>query len=264
MKITTAQQSVIPFRHYSYPDSQQQVIIDSQLIGIDKVFITMSITSFLSVEKLICAVQSLRQRKKNIEIHLYCPYFLGARSDRRFESGDNHYLRDIICPIINRLKLSSIRLLDPHSYVLPGILNNCTVETDQQELFYKWVKKQINDNEIIVIAPDAGAVKRAELFGADKTIYCAKTRTNNTVSIIVPPVPNDATLVVVDDICDGGRTFIEIAKNIPSTHTGKKILVVTHGIFSQGIGLLYNYFNEIYSTDSYSIKQEIKQYGLFS
>ena len=30
MKITTAQQSVIPFRHYSYPDSQQQVIIDSQ------------------------------------------------------------------------------------------------------------------------------------------------------------------------------------------------------------------------------------------
>lgn len=265
MKITTAQQQEIPLRHYSYPDTQQQVIIDHQLIGVDKVFITMSITSFQSIEKLFCAAKSLKGRNRNVEIHLYCPYFLGARSDRNFEAGDNHYLRDIICPIINDLNLASITLLDPHSYVLPGILNNCTVDTFKQHLFYNWVKKQIDSGEeIIAIAPDAGAVKRAELFGAAQTLYCAKTRVGETVSVIVPPVPNNATLVIVDDICDGGRTFIEIANNISKSHTGKVFLVVTHGIFSKGTAILYKHFNEIYSTDSFNTNTEIKQYGLFS
>jgi ribose-phosphate pyrophosphokinase len=52
--------------------------------------------------------------------------------------------------------------------------------------------------------------------------------------------------VIVDDICDGGRTFLEIAKTIRSKKRnisifGDKIyLVVTHGIFSAGFDELKN------------------------
>jgi ribose-phosphate pyrophosphokinase len=56
--------------------------------------------------------------------------------------------------------------------------------------------------------------------------------------------------VIVDDICDGGRTFLEMQKTIRSERIylfGDKIyLVVTHGIFSAGFDELKKHFDGIY------------------
>ena len=41
-------------------------------------------------------------------------------------------------------------------------------------------------------------------------------------------------VLIVDDICDGGRTFIELAKELRHLTTGRIYLYVTHGIFSKG------------------------------
>lgn len=71
---------------------------------------------------------------------------------------------------------------------------------------------------------------------------------------------------ILDDICDGGRTFIEIAKAIkmkqslssavhPENH-GKIYLVVTHGIFSAGLKPLNEYFDGIYTTNSYVVMDD--------
>ena len=61
--------------------------------------------------------------------------------------------------------------------------------------------------------------------------------------------------VICDDICDGGRTFIEIAKAIrnirPEEVFGDNIyLVVTHSIFSAGFEELEKWFTGIYTTNS--------------
>jgi ribose-phosphate pyrophosphokinase len=84
--------------------------------------------------------------------------------------------------------------------------------------------------------------------------------------------------VIVDDICDGGRTFIELAKVIIAQNQEAKIyLVVTHGIFSAGFSELTNYFDGIYTTNSCqdiinnpddtdierSAKQKVKQLNIF-
>ena len=53
------------------------------------------------------------------------------------------------------------------------------------------------------------------------------------------------------DICDGGRTFIELAKAIKErTQDSEIYLVVTHGIFSAGLYDLSAYCNKIYCTNS--------------
>jgi ribose-phosphate pyrophosphokinase len=59
----------------------------------------------------------------------------------------------------------------------------------------------------------------------------------------------------VDDICDGGRTFIELAKAIRTARPTEIFkdnifLIVTHGIFSAGFQNLSQYFTEIYCTNS--------------
>lgn len=55
-------------------------------------------------------------------------------------------------------------------------------------------------------------------------------------------------ILIVDDICDGGATFLKIAKELPNTNL---YLYVTHGIFSKGLGDLSRYFIKIFSTDSF-------------
>jgi ribose-phosphate pyrophosphokinase len=97
----------------------------------------------------------------------------------------------------------------------------------------------------------------------------------------------DKDVFIIDDICDGGRTFIEIAKavnevrklssSVKPEHYGKNYLIVTHGIFSAGFGQLAEYFEGIYTTNSYSMiendsedtdiergaKQKVKQKNVF-
>lgn len=59
--------------------------------------------------------------------------------------------------------------------------------------------------------------------------------------------------IIIDDICDGGATFINIAKEIKKAYSCNHIyLIVTHGIFSKGFYELCDYFDGIYCTNSYS------------
>lgn len=67
-------------------------------------------------------------------------------------------------------------------------------------------------------------------------------------------VPNhlfvkDATCFIVDDICDGGGTFIGTAAMLKSKGAAKVVLIVSHGIFSKGERL--EGIDEIFSTDSF-------------
>ena len=78
-----------------------------------------------------------------------------------------------------------------------------------------------------------------------------KQRDVSTGEIVATTIDKDAvmcydTFFVVDDICDGGRTFIELGKAIRDTKSNAKlVLCVTHGIFSKGKEVLKPMFDEI-------------------
>jgi phosphoribosylpyrophosphate synthetase len=73
---------------------------------------------------------------------------------------------------------------------------------------------------------------------------------NGNISLIVNKafLAEGRDCIIVDDICDGGRTFIEIAKQLPNTNS--LTLVITHGIFSKGLKELEAYFDKIITTNS--------------
>jgi ribose-phosphate pyrophosphokinase len=78
-------------------------------------------------------------------------------------------------------------------------------------------------------------------------------KTGNILYTDVPGIDqhNKIKYVIVDDICDGGRTFIEISKTIHNVRpTAEIYLVVTHGIFSSGYDELNKYFSGIFTTNS--------------
>lgn len=313
LNLTNNETSDIKFEVSKFPDGQQQVKITNYKDLFEKedyiwaepqlrtdVQIKARLNNFKDLELIICATRSLRQLDI-LNINLYVPYFLGSRSDRKFEEGSNNYLKDVICPIINSLKFESVTVLDPHSDVLEACLNNFK-KVDNHALV-KWAlntyqfdnKKKSGSyyEDFVLISPDAGANKKifkvAEQIGyREDIITCSKSRdeTGKLSHVKIPLVEGDGSgyttqyinkcnekdFIIIDDICDGGATFINIAKELKSQEMkGKIYLIVTHGIFSKGFKELNKYFDGIYCTNSYrdivdienDEKTNVKQLNIF-
>ncbi len=277
LNLVDSTKSQIDYKISKFPDGQQTIdLLDWTSLDrhTDPLLITTRLNSFKDVELLICAVQALRNIKPNCQISLYTPYFLGSRSDRKFVEGGVNYLKQVICPIINSLNFYSVVVLDPHSDVLEACLNN--YEKADNHILVKWALTDIDNKDgaqarICLVSPDAGAYKKifdvAKKFSINKIITANKVRDMKTGNILRTEIPvldqhDDIQYVIIDDICDGGRTFVELAKAIKESRpTAKIYLVVTHGIFSAGYSQLGEYFERIYTTNSYKGIGETEFHG---
>jgi ribose-phosphate pyrophosphokinase len=267
----------IKYEISKFPDGQQSLrLIESGYITFNSlkgnsngITIISRLNTFQDLEIIICATQALKEAGVN-RIRLYIPYCIGARSDRKFMEGGINYVKTVIAPIINSQGYDKVTIIDPHSDVLEACINN--FEGGNNLKLVKFALSQIdNTNEArektVIISPDAGALKKiynvAEAFEISKIVIAAKHRDIKTGNITHTEVPDlnkyrtDSNFVIIDDICDGGRTFIEIAKVIKSHvwphdeyFKGKIYLIVTHGIFSAGYAQLGEYFDGIYCTNS--------------
>lgn len=254
--------SEIEFEISQFPDGQQTVTIKSFEFGSDNVLIKSRLNSFKDLELIICATQALREMGiKNIS--LYIPYCIGGRSDRKFREGGVNYIKSVIAPIINSQGFNSVTILDPHSDILEACINNfCKISNlDLVAFALKFIdNKDGAQDRICLVSPDAGAYKKiydvAKHFKIRNIITATKVRDLVTGNILRTEIPvldqhNDLTYVIVDDICDGGRTFVELAKVIKDGRpTAKIYLIVTHGIFSAGFDGLAEYFEGIFTTNS--------------
>lgn len=250
-----------------YPDGQQYVTIkDWQLLNLDEPIVIKSrLNTFLDLELIICANQALLEIGAK-DVHLFIPYCIGGRSDRKFESGGINYIKKVIAPILNSQNFGKVTVMDPHSDVLEACINNFASFNN-----YSLVKMALTDidnkdnaqNRIVLVSPDAGAYKKifgvAQYFNIGKIVTATKVRDLKTGKILATEVPNlpistteeELRYVIVDDICDGGRTFIELAKVIREQRPKAEIyLVVTHGIFSGGFDYLMQHIDRIYTTNS--------------
>ena len=257
-----------------FPDGQQQVTVHVHPNHDDpSIVIHSHLNSFLDLELILSATAALRELGFK-QISLYVPYFLGARSDRKFIEGSSNYLKTVICPIINSQNYEKVMVVDAHSDVLEACLNNY-YKINNISLVKFALERIDNKNDaherITLVSPDAGALKKvfdvATHFSINNLIIANKHRDIKSGKIThtdVPGLPDPKldspvypmSFVIVDDICDGGRTFIEIAKAIKEKRPSgiyredKIFLVVTHGIFSGGYDTLSEYFDGIFCTNS--------------
>jgi ribose-phosphate pyrophosphokinase len=255
-------ESTIQYKVSKFPDGQQTVDITSTYITSNQVQLRSRMNDFKDLELIICATQALKNLGVT-DIELYVPYFMGGRSDRLFQNGGVNYLKQVIGPIINSQGYSKVYVMDPHSDVLEAVINNFAKYTNFR--LVKFALEQIDNKDgaqdrVCLVSPDAGAFKKifdvAKEFGIQNIITANKVRDLKTGNIIRTEIPTldqhrDLKYVILDDICDGGRTFVELAKVIKDSRpTAKIYLVVTHGIFSKGLGELSEYFDGIFTTDT--------------
>lgn len=202
-----------------------------------------------------------------VKAELYIPYLMGARFDRRMQEGDSVDLK-VIARLINSCGFKKVKLFDVHSDVALQLINN-SVNISNEALVLEY-----NKPNSVLICPDSGASKKISRYleinhNITDVIYCTKTRDlsngNLTLKVLQPEKAEGRDCVIIDDLCDGGGTFLAIASQIPKMkafeHTGRKslTLIVSHGVFSKGFSALDKEFDCIITTNSYNVNNQSKK-----
>ena len=186
------------------------------------------------------------------------PYIPYARQDRVANPGEGLSIK-VFADIINAQGYPEVFVIDPHSDVCMALLNNVKLIQDIDDNYLSRVVPEYLTSNYVVVAPDAGAYKKlSKKIKMVPLIYATKQRDTRTgalsnVEVHVGNVDiSDKTLLIVDDICDGGGTFQLLAKELRTMYQFDGLeLYVTHGIFSKGIEPLVSTFNKVYTTNSF-------------
>lgn len=241
-------------RQMTFPGGEPHVKIDNLFDhNVVAYVIDARVRTFLDIGAVLVLNDALR-RTTDLPIHLFTPYLPGARQDRGVP-----FTAKVYADLINTAGFDSVIALDPHSDVMPALLDRF-IPVPAEEIFP--VSLFPGPTEAVLVCPDAGAVKRTEAVATKhgyEVIYARKHRdfkTGKLTGFSCDPLPDNKTkAIIVDDICDGGGTFLGLApeirwaggvRNHPNLY-----LWVTHGIFSQGLTKLRETFALVGSTDSF-------------
>lgn len=253
-----------PINSFTFSGGEEQVTLPQYYETIDGSNNVIAwLQSSTDVMDLILLDEILSRKNQNY--NLVIPYFPYARQDRVMETNQAFSLK-AFAKIINKLSYETIIILDPHSDVTPALLRSVKVIPQHDCFMYSTGLSALSRGGVLV-SPDAGSYKKAcniaKLYKSP-VIVAMKERDISTGGItgtkILDPdnLVKDNTVTIVDDICDGGRTFIELAKVLKAAGAKEIILYVTHGIFSQGLKPFFGLIDKIYTTTSF-IKENSNQ-----
>lgn len=181
----------------------------------------------------------------------YMPY---SRMDRT--EGSKVFTLKTIAKRINQMKFQTVTVYEPHSdvtlalldrvkpihltkLILPGALDGVGFDIKKDYLCY----------------PDAGAQKRYSMPGF-KYVVANKLRDWDTGHIksleIVGDIEEGAKVIIIDDLCSYGRTFVMTGEALKAKGASEVHLVVAHaeqGLFA-GRVLKEKIIDTVYTSDT--------------
>lgn len=239
----------IPLEIGMYPDGMPIITRDYDSVY-EILLRPYSLHTFTTTMFWVDALRARGDRK----ITLKLPLVPGSRQDRLNIEGDQLFTLKSVAEMINQRNFDRVVIHDPHSDVTPALINNVQIYRAVDIIGQLRFRNMGPYNG--VIAPDAGAAKRAgdvatkfgvPLYQAWKRRDIATGKLNGFGCELL----KSGRYLIVDDICDGGGTFNGLYDHINSSPARYVIdLYVTHGIFSQGTTELKKRFDNIYTTDS--------------
>lgn len=160
----------------------------------------------------------------------YLPY---ARQDKDVSNVTTFALHTF-AKLLNTLKFESVYVLDPHSSKANRLIERFYAHYPEEE-----VKNALHR---LPVYPDKGAREKYRDYYGDGA-FADKVRnvsTGEIVSIVLRGVSvQNRDVLIIDDICDGGATFIALAEELKKAGARGIDLFVTHGLFTKGTRRLH-------------------------
>lgn len=238
-----------------FPDGTSQVWkLPPEVTGAGCVTIEWSFEE----ERELFDLLSLRKLLPAACLTLFVPFLPYSRQDKPVGNEATFNL-EMFAEILNLAHFSEVRSMDTHNEARAAAL----IENFKNSPVGPWHEEVVlRAKPDYLVFPDDGARRRYQAGELAKLprLICYKDRdqltgkiTGNSISFrdaaaitiqnadmgkIAKP---GSRFLIIDDICDGGATFIGIAQKIRSQLPDARIdLAVTHGLFSRGRAVLHD------------------------
>ncbi|MCS7267970.1 MAG: ribose-phosphate diphosphokinase [Geminicoccaceae bacterium] len=175
-------------------------------------------------------------------VTLVAPYLAYARKDRRTKLRDPVSIR-YLAQLVEAVGIERVVALDVHN---PAAFENAfrieTVHLEARPLFLRHLLLRTSERPLVVVAPDAGGVKRAEALrrGLEEALgrpvplaLVEKHRSAGVVSgeAFAGEVAGCLALVV-DDLVSTGGTMLRCARACLARGAAEVRAIATHGLFT--------------------------------
>ena len=199
----------------------------------------------------------IREHDDEAIIGLLLPYIPNARMDR-VKHDDEVFTLKWFAEFINSLAFDKVYVQDPHSNVSTALLDRVSViDIKKQVAEAVELIKGEEQMDVLFCYPDEGAAKRySEQLDGDY-VFGIKERdwrsgAIKSVVLTKPERVKGRDVLIVDDICSRGGTFIGMAKALKDAGAGDISLYVTHceNTIYSGSVLTDGLISRVFTTDS--------------
>lgn len=177
---------------------------------------------------------------------LVAPYLCYARKDRRTKPRDPVTMR-YLAMVVESVGVDRVVTVDVHN---PAAYENAfripAVHLRAAPLFVEALQSRLDGQDVVVVSPDAGGVKRAEIFRqalerrldrSVELVFIEKFRSEGAVwgGTVVGPVDGRAA-IILDDLVSSGTTLVAAAAACRGRGATAVYAAATHGVFAPGAG----------------------------
>ncbi len=237
------------YKRNRYPDNGVYASIDD--------FTNPIITEKINSYEDLFFVKSLKDSCdyngiKDVELRIPCMF--QQQHDRRFSDNQSFELK-LVCDFINSCNFGKVHVFHPHSDITPALLNNVRIIDNSK--FIKTVLSEIPPKPIL-LSTDAGSYKwinkLADIISFDGEVYGAnKARdphTHKLTQVIDRQDFQGKDILIADDICVVGGTFLGLAKMLKDRNVGKLYLAVSHMTVKNPNKELETLYETVFCTNS--------------
>ncbi|MGE5862875.1 MAG: ribose-phosphate diphosphokinase [Nitrososphaerales archaeon] len=205
-------------------ENNQCIIIQSLYPPIDRHII-----------QLLMMIQKCR-RDKALKTIVVIPYMAYARQDKAFLEGEVISI-SILAEIIECFGVSRVITVDIHSQSSLSYFGNIIKNISAIPVLAEYALQNIFLNNVLIISPDFGGLKRAQKFGEiiqREVTFLKKTRDRLTGIVSIEDVLDfkvkDKDVILVDDMISTGNSIIKACEVLRKNGAERIFVICSHAL----------------------------------
>lgn len=218
----------------NFSDGEIWVKFEENVRGVDLFILQSTYAPTDNLMELLMLIDAAKRASAR-RVTAVIPYFAYARQDRKDQPRVSITAK-LVANLLDRAGADRIITIDLHSSQIQGFFDIPVDHLYASPVLIRTINK-LGLNNIAFASPDVGGVKTARAYakrvGGD-LVLVDKRRPAHNIAEIVHIIGNveDKNIIIVDDMIDTGRTFIQCAEAL-KTNGAKEIYgVCVHPVFS--------------------------------
>jgi ribose-phosphate pyrophosphokinase len=221
---------------HNFPSGESYCQFQENIRGCD-IFLIQGITKPANESLMDLLIMADAARRASAgRITAVLPYFGYARQDRK-EKSRVPISAKLVLDIVQAAGIDRVLTMDLHSPQICGFTNLPFDHLTFEPVLLDYLKTSFEKEKLVIVAPDVGAVKRAEkyakLLDCDMAFISKKRVGDETVGFnnFVGDV-KDKTAIIIDDLTESCGTLIQAATIAKTNGADKVICAVSHFCFT--------------------------------